>query len=240
MTGPADRPAVEPDRWNLNLVAVAVVVAVVLAGVLVWIVTGDGDDQAGGGPADTPATSPPIAPTTSAAGVDPAPTTTVAPSAPPTTSAQPMPEVTTSTDPTTTTAPPPAPTTPVTAAAAAGPNAVPGDLGIDGRPMERPPCDGAYITIVASALGRDASAAGIAGLLEQHPGADYLRTDQTCPSLAQSADGEPIYVVYLGPFAVDTDACEARSSGPPDAYARRLSSDPGGGNVTCAPTDTTD
>lgn len=239
MTGPADRPAVEPDRWNLNLVAVAVVVAVVLAAVLVWIVTGDGDDQAGGGPADTPATSPPIAPTTSAAGVDPAPTTTVAPSAPPTTSAQPMPEVTTSTDPTTTTAPPPAPT-PVTAAAAAGPNAVPGDLGIDGRPMERPPCDGAYITIVASALGRDASATGIAGLLEQYPGADYLRTDQTCPSLAQSADGEPIYVVYLGPFAVDTDACEARSSGPPDAYARRLSSDPGGGSVTCPPADTTD
>ena len=106
--------------------------------------------------------------------------------------------------------------------------------------MQRPPCDGAYITIVASALGRDASPAGIAGLLEQYSGADYLRTDQTCPSLAQSAQGEPIYVVYLGPFAVDTDACAARSSGPADAYARRLSNDPGGGDVACPPTEPAD
>lgn len=239
MTGPADRPDVEPDRWNLNLVAVAVVVAVVLAAILVWIVTGDGDEQAGGGPVDTASTAPPTPPT-SEPGAGAAPTTaTVASSAPPTTSAQPMPEVTTTTEATTTTTQP-APTPPVTAAAAAGPNAVPGDLGIDGRPMQRPPCDGAYITIVASALGRDASPAGIAGLLEQYSGAEYLRTDQTCPSLAQSAQGEPIYVVYLGPFAVDTDACAARASGPPDAYARRLSNEPGGGDVTCPPAEPAD
>lgn len=233
MTGPADRPAVEPDRWNLNLVAVAVVAAVVLAAVAAWILTGDGDEETGGGPSDVPTTTVPPPTSADPGGVD-APTTTAVASTPPTTSAQPMPEVTTSTPaPTTTTLP--STTAPVTTAASAGPDAVPGDLGIAGRPMQRPPCDGAYITIVASALGGDVSAAGIAGLLEQYPGSEYLRTDQTCPSLAQSRDGEPIYVVYLGPFAFDSDACAARASGPADAYARRLTDDPDGGNVNCPP-----
>ena len=40
-----------------------------------------------------------------------------------------------------------------------------------------------------------------------------------------SKDGEPIYVVYLGPFPVDADACRARSQGPSGAYVRRLSND---------------
>lgn len=234
MTGDPDRSALEPDRWNLNLVAVGVVVAVVLAAVAAWAITGDGDEESGGGPDAAPVATQTSLPdlTTSAA-----PTTVLpAESPPPTTSAQPMPEITTSTAPaapSTTTVPPPA--APVTAAAAAGPGAVPGDLGVEGHPMQRPPCEGAYITIVASGLGGDVSAAGIEGLLEQYPGAAYLRTDQTCPSLSQSSQGQPIYVVYYGPFAFDSDACQARASGPPDAYAKRLTTDPSGGNVTCPP-----
>jgi hypothetical protein len=38
-------------------------------------------------------------------------------------------------------------------------------------------------------------------------------------------NGEPIYVVFLGPFVVDTDACAARADGPEGAYARQLSND---------------
>ena len=39
-------------------------------------------------------------------------------------------------------------------------------------------------------------AAGVQRLLDAHPGAYYLRTDQTCPSLRQAtAEGNPIYAV---------------------------------------------
>lgn len=124
---------------------------------------------------------------------------------------------------TTTTAPPPtlAPVTPTTAPGSSA-GAVPGDLGIDGHPMSRPACDDKAITIVASAIGEQATAASIEALLEEYD-AEYLRTDQTCPSLTQSSGGKPIYVVYLGPFGADQAACQARSQGPQGSYVRRLS-----------------
>jgi len=72
-------------------------------------------------------------------------------------------------------------------------------------------------------------------VLEQYPGSNYLRTDQSCPSLSPSSGGEPIYVVFFGPFAFDSDACAARADGPDDAYARQLSDDVGPDHsVTCA------
>ena len=117
--------------------------------------------------------------------------------------------------------------TEVTAAPDAGPDAVAGDLGIAARPMQQPDCEGAYITILASAVGAQATAAGIENILDAYPGSNYLRTDQTCPSLTPAIDGEPIYVVYLGPFAFDTDACAARAEGPEGAYARILSDELG-------------
>jgi serine/threonine-protein kinase len=89
--------------------------------------------------------------------------------------------------------------------------------------MQAPPCNDSFITVVASAVGDQASAAGIANVLETYPGSNYLRTDQTCPSLNPSVDGEPIYVVYFGPFVVAGDACAARANGPEGAYARELS-----------------
>ena len=64
-------------------------------------------------------------------------------------------------------------------------------------------------------------------MLDAYPGSSYLRTDQTCPSLNQSIDGAPIYVVYFGPFAFASDACAARADGTEGAYARRLSNDVG-------------
>lgn len=91
--------------------------------------------------------------------------------------------------------------------------------------MLQPTCDGSFITVLASPIGDQATPASLTSVLDTYPGSSYLRTDQTCPSLTQSQDGQPIYVVFLGPFAVDTDACTARAEGPEGAYARQLSSE---------------
>jgi hypothetical protein len=93
------------------------------------------------------------------------------------------------------------------------------------RPISQPPCDGSYITVIASAVGNDASAAGVEAILDRYEGSSYLRTDRSCPSLTQSVDGQPIYVIYFGPFATDREACAARRDGPDGAYVRRLSND---------------
>jgi serine/threonine protein kinase, bacterial len=46
---------------------------------------------------------------------------------------------------------------------------------------------------------------GVQRLLDMYPGAMYLRTDQSCPSLRQADDeGDPIYTVYR--FAGRTEA----------------------------------
>ena len=79
--------------------------------------------------------------------------------------------------------------------------------------------------MLASAVGNDASAAGVEAVLDRYDGSSYLRTDRTCPSLTQAVDGEPIYVVYFGPFPTDGEACAAVDDGPDGAYVRRLSND---------------
>ncbi len=210
--------------------AVIGVVFVFLVGVVIWVIASSGDgDDAGSvvGPDDSQVTTSPP-PTSDGIG------TTTAPTSAPTTAA-PSTTVAPSTAPTTTSTTAPTTTPPVTAAPDAGDDAVPGDLGVAGRAMQRPPCDGSYITVLASAIGDQASAAGMAAVLEQYPGSNYLRTDQSCPSLSPSSGGEPIYVVFFGPFAFDSDACAARADGPDDAYARQLSDDVGPDHsVTCA------
>jgi cytoskeletal protein RodZ len=156
----------------------------------------------------------------------PAPTTT-APAAPitaapitaaPTTRAAPVP---TTAAPTTAT-----PTTGVTTTATPTSTiGADGDLGVEGTPISKPSCNDAYITVVASAIGEYASAAGIEAVLDDYPGSSYLRTDLTCPSLNPSVDGQPIYVVYFGPFNTAGEACAARSRGPDGAYPRQLSNE---------------
>lgn len=197
------------ERWNVNLPAVIGVVFVFLVAVIVWvIVRAGGTDET----ADSPGAT--TVPTTTVTTTDPEATTV-------TTTPAPMPDLS---QVTTTTVPG---ESAVTTAPGAQDGAVPGDLAIPGRPMQRPPCNDSYITIVASAVGDQASAAGIAQVLDTYPGSEYLRTDQTCSSLRADVDGEPIYVVYLGPFAVASDACAARAEGPEGAYPRRLSNDIG-------------
>jgi len=223
------------ERWNVNMPAVIVVVFVFLLGVVVWVVaTPAGDDGQTGGTVATldqtstsaPAasTSPTLSPTPLPATVprtDPDPTSTAAPTtAPPTTTAT---TTATTTTPAPTTTAVPSPPAPATTAPGADDGAVPGDLGIPDRPMRQPPCDGGYITVLASPIGEQATPDAVSAVLDQYPGSNYLRTDQTCPSLSPSAGGDPIYVIYLGPFVVASDACAARAEGPEDAYARELS-----------------
>jgi serine/threonine-protein kinase len=210
-------PSPPGERWNVNYPAIIGVIFVFLLGVIVWVIATGGDNNGGAdGEVDTPAVpSPTDAPADASA-------------SPGTTTPAPMPSsVPSATDDTSSTTPPSSPTPEVTAAPSAGPDAVAGDLGIAGRPMQRPGCDGAFITILASAVGEQATAGGIANVLESYPGSNYLRTDQTCPSLNPAVDGKPIYVVYFGPFAFDSDACAARAEGPEGAYARILSSELG-------------
>ncbi len=207
--------------------AVIGVVFVFLVAVIVWVIaSGGGDGTAGdpGGFTTTTGTDPVVPETTTEA-----PTETTMPDPTSTSSTPPAATSTTSAD-TSTTEP-----VPVTTAAGAEDGAVLGDLAIPGRPMQRPGCDGAYITVLASAVGDQATASGIANVLDTYPASSYLRTDQTCPSLTPDLDGAPIYVVYLGPFAYDTDACAARSEGPDGAYARRLSNDVGPDHSVACP-----
>lgn len=211
--------------------AVIGVVFVFLVGVVVWVVatSGGGGEQAGGTVVTAPPTStstpPTLSPTplpaTTTPGTDPASTTSsTTPATTTTTTTTPTTTPTTSTVPATTVPPTPAP---ATTAAGAADDAVPGDLAIPDRPMSRPPCDGGFITVLASPIGDQATPDAVSAVLDRYPGSDYLRTDQTCPSLSPSSGGQPIYVIYLGPFAVASDACAARADGPEDAYARALS-----------------
>jgi serine/threonine-protein kinase len=114
---------------------------------------------------------------------------------------------------------------PPTTAEGSEPGAPLGDLAIDGYPMQQPPCDGGFITIIASAVGEQATAYVIEAVLEQYPGSNYLRTDQTCSSLNPSVNGQPIYFVFFGPFPFASDACAARADGTEGSYARQLSND---------------
>jgi serine/threonine-protein kinase len=241
-------PPPATDRWNLNLPLLIGLVFVFLIGVVIWVIaaSGDGDGAASSGslPSSSVAPTAPVGSSTSSTsvppGTTPAPmpdataiTSTTPPTTPPSTPPTTAPPTTAppTTQPPTTTTPPGPPTT----AAGAEPGAVPGDLAIDGYAMQAPPCNDSFITILASAVGGQASADGIEAVLESYPTSNYLRTDQTCPSLTQSMGGEPIYVVFFGPFAVADDACAARSRGPEGAYARRLSDSVGPNHSVACP-----
>ncbi len=107
-----------------------------------------------------------------------------------------------------------------------------GDLGLP-TPMTQPPCDGSYITVLASV--RDQS---VGSFLDSYPGAAYLRTETTCSSLSPRFTtgpyaGQQIYLIYYGPYS-QAEACTNRSLGPTDAYAKRLdTTSPPGQGVAC-------
>lgn len=79
---------------------------------------------------------------------------------------------------------------------------------IDGRPMLLPPCDGQWITVVASVAADE-----VTGWFASHPTAEYLKTEITCESLRpRFVNGpdvdQPIYVIFYGPYATGTEAAQ--------------------------------
>jgi serine/threonine-protein kinase len=66
-------------------------------------------------------------------------------------------------------------------------------------------------------------AAGVQRLLDAHPGAFYLRTDQTCPSLRPAtAEGNPIYAVFQLGGKRQAQVCAAVNKAGEGAYGKWL------------------
>lgn len=103
-----------------------------------------------------------------------------------------------------------------------------GDLGLS-TPITRPSCDGRGIVILYSAVTPEAYESEISIALANNPGAKYLRTDQSCPSLRQRDDnGNVIYAVYRESGYTKAELCADVAVSPGGAYGRWLdtTSDP--------------
>jgi hypothetical protein len=60
-------------------------------------------------------------------------------------------------------------------------------------------------------------------LLDAHPGAFYLRTDQTCPSLRPAtAEGNPIYSIFQLGGRTQEQVCAAVNTAGEEAYGKWL------------------
>jgi serine/threonine-protein kinase len=73
-------------------------------------------------------------------------------------------------------------------------------------------------------------AAGVQRLLDAHPGAFYLRTDTSCPSLRQATDaGNPIYAAFTPAGTTQVQVCSAVRTAGGNAYGKWLdaTTDPG-------------
>ncbi|WP_448222907.1 serine/threonine-protein kinase [Gordonia iterans] len=95
-----------------------------------------------------------------------------------------------------------------------------GDLGLP-VPISDPPCDGSTVAVVYNAVTPGAYAQEVGAALARYPGASYLRTDQSCRSLKQAENGNPIYAVYY-PGATPAETCSIKARVGGDTYARRL------------------
>lgn len=123
----------------------------------------------------------------------------------------------------------PAPAPPKQTAPPRPASAPSGDLGLR-QPMSRPACNGQYIVMLGSVTTPGLYEAGVQRLLDAHPGAFYLRTDQTCPSLrAATDDGDPIYAVFIPGGTTRADVCSRVRAAGGDAYGKILdyTTDPG-------------
>ena len=82
-----------------------------------------------------------------------------------------------------------------------------GDLGLH-IPMTTPRCNGQGIVILGSVTTPGEYEQGVQRLLDANPGAGYLRTDMSCPSLRQATDaGNPIYAVYAPGGTTQGEVC---------------------------------
>lgn len=196
------------QRSSLPLVIGALVaVLAVVVGAIVWAVTSNAGDPETMTTDVALTSAAPAAPTTA--------TTTV-----------------TVGSPTPATAVPTAPTTTVQATTTAPTAATRGvgDLGLT-TPITHPACNGSYAAFVYNATTPGAYTSEISAALARHPGAAYLRTDQSCSSLRQDLNGNPIYAVYFPGDLAAVCAVKARVGG--DAYARRLDNSTAVGVEVC-------
>ena len=102
------------------------------------------------------------------------------------------------------------------------PTANPADLGL-AVPISTPACDGTAIVVVANATNPRTCHDEITRALDNHPGAQYLRTDQSCPSLRpQDDNGRLIYAAYVVVGQGKSDLCEALPDYPANRYGKLL------------------
>ncbi len=114
-----------------------------------------------------------------------------------------------------------APTTESGSSPAPDPRQAEGDLGL-ATTISSPECDSSWVVFLGSAVDPDTYPEDVAVLLADHPGAEYLLTEDSCASLRQELDGNRIYSVYEGPYPDQATACAARARVGGDAYVKRL------------------
>jgi serine/threonine protein kinase, bacterial len=91
------------------------------------------------------------------------------------------------------------------------------------QPISHPACNGQGIVILGSVTTPGMYPAGVQRLLDAHPGAFYLRTDQTCPSLRPAtAEGNPIYAVFQLGGITEAQVCVAVNAAGDGAYGKWL------------------
>jgi serine/threonine-protein kinase len=92
-----------------------------------------------------------------------------------------------------------------------------------GVAMTSPACDGTWVVILGSATDPASYAAGVTALLSSNPEAKYVLTQGACSSLRQqTADGDQIYAVYLGPYPDQAAACEVSTGIGGGVYVKRM------------------
>lgn len=101
------------------------------------------------------------------------------------------------------------------------PQRSPNDLNVS-VPMSHPACDGQGIVVLANATTPGQYASEIQGYLNRYPGAEYLRTDESCKSLRQSLNGNPIYAVYRPAGRTLSDVRAAVCAAGGNAYGKWL------------------
>ena len=89
--------------------------------------------------------------------------------------------------------------------------------------MSKPLCNGQGIVVLGNVTTPGQYESGIQRLLNIYPGASYLRTDQSCPSLRQADDeGDPIYTVYRPAGSTRSEVWAAVCAAGGEAYGKVL------------------
>lgn len=97
-----------------------------------------------------------------------------------------------------------------------------GDLGLP-TPMSLPSCNRQGIVVLGNVTTPGLYESGVARLLSMFPGASYLRTDQSCPSLRQATEeGNPIYTVFTPAGTTAGQVCAVARAAGGDSYGKWL------------------